>query len=37
MDKDETRRTLEGLGDGGVPGVSRASLDGDGEAFKVGC
>ena len=36
MDQDEIRRTLEDFGDGGVPGVSRASLDGDGEAFEVG-
>ena len=36
MDQDEIRGTLQHLGDGGVPGVSRASLDGDGEAFEVG-
>ena len=36
MDHDEIRRTLDDLGDGGVPGVSGASLDGDGEAFEIG-
>ena len=36
LDQDEIRGTLEDFGDGGVPGVSRASLDGDGEAFEVG-
>ena len=36
MDQDVIRGTLEDLGDGGVPGVSGASLDGDGEAFEVG-
>ena len=36
MDQDEIRGTLEDFGDGGVPGVSRASLDGNGEAFEVG-
>ena len=36
MDQDEIRGTLEDFGDGGVPGVSGASLDGDGEAFEVG-
>ena len=35
MDQDEIRGTLEDFGDGGVPGVSGASLDGDGEAFEV--
>ena len=36
MDQDEIRGTLQDLGDGGVPEVSGASLDGDGEAFEVG-
>ena len=36
MDQDEIRGTFEDFGDGGVPGVSGASLDGDGEAFEVG-
>ena len=36
MDQDEIRGTFQDLGDGGVPGVSGASLDGDGEAFEVG-
>ena len=36
LDQDEIRGTLQDLGDGGVPGVSGASLDGDGETFKVG-
>ena len=36
MDQDEIRGTLQDLGDGGVPGVSGASLDGDGEACEVG-
>ena len=36
LDQDEIRGTLQHLGDDGVPGVSRASLDGDGEAFEVG-
>ena len=36
MDQDEIRGTLQHLGDGGVPGVSGASLDGDGEACEVG-
>ena len=36
MDQGEIRGTLQHLGDGGVPGVSGASLDGDGEAFEVG-
>lgn len=35
MDQDEIRGTLQELGDGGVPGVSGASLDGVGEAFEV--
>ena len=36
LDQDEIRGTLEDLGDGGLPGVSRASLDGNGEAFEFG-
>ena len=36
MDQDVIRGTLEDIGDGGVPGVSGASLDGDGEAFEFG-
>ena len=36
MDQDEIRGTLEDFGDGGVPGLSEASLDGDSEAFEVG-
>ena len=36
MDQDEIRGVLEDLGDGGVPGVSGASLDSDGEAFEFG-
>ena len=36
VDQDEIRGTLQDFGDGGVPGVSGASLDGDGEAFEVG-
>ncbi len=36
MDQDEIRGTIQDLGDGGVPGVSGASLDGDGEAFEFG-
>ena len=36
LDQDEIRGTLQDLGDGGVPGVSGASLNGDGEAFEVG-
>ena len=35
LDQDEIRGTLQDLGDGGVPGVSGASLDGDGDACKV--
>ena len=36
MDQDEIRGTLQHIGNGGVPGVAGASLDGDGEAFEVG-
>ncbi len=36
MDQDEIRGMLQDLGDGGVPGVSGASLDGDGEACEAG-
>ena len=36
MDQDEIRGTLQDLGDGGVPGVSGVSHDGDGEACEVG-
>ena len=36
MDQDEIHGPLEEFGDGGVPGVSGASLDGDGEACEVG-
>ena len=35
MDQDEIRGTLQDLGDGGVPRVSGASLDGDGETLEV--
>lgn len=35
-DQDEMRGTLEDFRDGGVPEVSGASLDGDGEALEVG-
>ena len=34
-DQDEGGGPLEDLGDGGVPGVAGAGLDGDGEAFEV--
>ena len=34
-DQDEAGGPLEDLGDGGVPGVSGAGLDGDGEAFEA--
>ena len=36
MDQDEIRGTLQDLGDGGFPGVSGGSLDGDGDAFEAG-
>ena len=36
LDQDEIRGTLQDVGNGGVPGVARASLDGDGDAYKVG-
>ena len=36
LGQDEIRGTLQNLGDGGVPGISGASLNGDVEAFKVG-
>lgn len=36
IDQDDICGTLEELGDGGVPGVCVASLNGDGAAFEVG-
>ena len=36
LDQDEIRGTFQDLGDRGTPGVAGASLDGDGDAFKVG-
>ena len=35
MDQDEICGTLKDFGDGGVPGLSEASLDGDSEAFEA--